>query len=313
MEMDFDIQGKIIYFDFNVIVYILNKRHQDFPLEVTEYVSSIANIIYSPAHIEELEVGYRSEDKSWVEAENTAARELKYLSILTGNYAIAPYRRNSMNIISKLGDLGAHFHYERPVECRWRVAEHYDRNEYAEIGHKGFVDRAFDLPGQARIVANKDPVNEILGTEAAREEIMRDFREQFDIGLSVFQGRGLSFSMRRDIVKIRDGRWLNDPRNCFDKIKKVHIAVEAMIDITMKYLIKSKFFPDKTEKSRSGMHDITHAIYASYCDYFVVNDERFFKRCSAIYKFLGAPVKIMRMTDFIEACQKQINKNQSPL
>lgn len=43
----------------------------------------------------------------------------------------------------------------------------------------------------------------------------------------------------------------------------------------------------------SSLHDNTHSIYGSYCDYFVSRDKRLLKKLTATYKYLGIGTKII--------------------
>ncbi|SEJ66220.1 hypothetical protein SAMN05660742_11316 [Propionispira arboris] len=40
-------------------------------------------------------------------------------------------------------------------------------------------------------------------------------------------------------------------------------------------------------KAVSSIHDVSHAIYGSYCDIFITCDHSFYKKLKAVYYYLG--------------------------
>ena len=50
-------------------------------------------------------------------------------------------------------------------------------------------------------------------------------------------------------------------------------------------------------KTISGIHDVSHSIYATYCNYFVTLDTNFRKRVEAIYYYLGLETKVRSFDD----------------
>ena len=52
--------------------------------------------------------------------------------------------------------------------------------------------------------------------------------------------------------------------------------------------------------ANSGAYDTEHAIYATYCMYFVTEDEKLRKRLNAIYYFLGIPTKCVTFDEWCE-------------
>ena len=56
------------------------------------------------------------------------------------------------------------------------------------------------------------------------------------------------------------------------------------------------FRPEAAKKARSRMH----AIYASQCDFFIVEDNKFREKCKAVYHFLKINTKVLSYGEFIK-------------
>ncbi len=64
--------------------------------------------------------------------------------------------------------------------------------------------------------------------------------------------------------------------------------IEFVIEFLQNVLNKCGYYKDKTERTvKSGIYDTEHAIYATYCTYFVTDDRRLSNRMNAIYYYLG--------------------------
>lgn len=85
---------------------------------------------------------------------------------------------------------------------------------------------------------------------------------------------------------------------CYSDLKEKYKLLEFTIEHLHDLLSRCGYNRDKEEKKLiSGIHDVQHSIYATYCDYFVSEDRAFSKRANAIYNFLGIKTKVV---DFIE-------------
>jgi len=77
-------------------------------------------------------------------------------------------------------------------------------------------------------------------------------------------------------------------------------VLEHVFEILMNYLEEIRFRPEDVKKSRSRMHDVTHAIYATKADIFVTGDDRFYHKVRVAYNFLGVPTKVLFLDDFLK-------------
>ena len=80
----------------------------------------------------------------------------------------------------------------------------------------------------------------------------------------------------------------------YPQLKQKHSELELVIDILFSILNFCGYNADKEEKKVvSGIHDVSHAIYATAADKFFTFDKRFAKRCQAVYYFLGAETEVV--------------------
>ena len=48
----------------------------------------------------------------------------------------------------------------------------------------------------------------------------------------------------------------------------------------------------------SSYHDVDHALYASWAEFFITNDSRLAEKTKYIYDFLGIGTKVFELKDF---------------
>lgn len=78
----------------------------------------------------------------------------------------------------------------------------------------------------------------------------------------------------------------------FPDVKSCFNNVEYVMEQLSRVLRACGYHRDKTLRTvHSGEYDISHLIYATFCDCFVTQDDHLAYRARAIYDFLGAPVK----------------------
>lgn len=86
---------------------------------------------------------------------------------------------------------------------------------------------------------------------------------------------------------------------CFDTYDYEFSLLEMIIEYLNNLLCKCGYHKDKNvAKTCSGIHDVSHMIYATYCHYFVSCDSGLVERANAIYEYLGLEVKAIAVEDF---------------
>lgn len=79
-----------------------------------------------------------------------------------------------------------------------------------------------------------------------------------------------------------------------------HHEFELVIEILIIILDLVGYRIDKELKRyNSSIHDLSHIINASYCDFFVTMDKKLIARANAIYHYLGISTKAVEFYDFI--------------
>ncbi|WP_353142620.1 hypothetical protein [Acinetobacter pragensis] len=84
-------------------------------------------------------------------------------------------------------------------------------------------------------------------------------------------------------------------RNMEHKFEKIHMIYTN--------LNLSGFRPEKKVKNEkkfmSAQSDISHVAYASYCDFFITNDERLVDKSTVIYEYLNIHTQILGIPQFL--------------
>lgn len=83
-------------------------------------------------------------------------------------------------------------------------------------------------------------------------------------------------------------------RNCRFNFEKIH-AIYTILNL-------SGFRPEKKVKNIkkfvSAQSDISHVAFASYCDFFITNDERLFDKSRVIYEYLKINTEVLNIPEF---------------
>lgn len=83
----------------------------------------------------------------------------------------------------------------------------------------------------------------------------------------------------------------------FDDIKDRFYIYEAYVNVAANLIEQIGFFREKVKKSRSRLHDVSHIIYAGYCDIFLTNDKKLFMKTKAIFSLLNIHTKVEYLDD----------------
>lgn len=265
---------KIFYLDYNIVVRLTEQKEP----ELTKLIAGINRdsnrIVYSPAHVEEIAVSRMRNDYP----EEKIFDKLEFLSKLTNNLELLPFERKDVNILEKAE--GIYFCEEHPVECYKRVIADYARNDYAEAVSESVLTAAKEeniFNNDPDIVNNFDP-----------EKILADPIYKLQISESFFLRM---LSDRRKTKHELQAIIAND----FRDIRKDFPAFECLMEIIFNYLEVLRYHPDKPQKHRSRLHDVTHAIYAAYCSVFVSEDTKLKNKAKAAYSFLGIPTQVVSL------------------
>ncbi len=159
---------------------------------------------------------------------------------------------------------------EDPARCFERVINHYELTYVAEGIEKGLREH---VPAERSIPTPED----------------------------AFEGAKV-----REIWRKRmSNRQLNP--DCYPTgaaLRRSFKVAEGMIDICFRSLHDAGFGLETRRKTRSAIHDVSHAIYATMASIFVTRDVRMLGKIKATYKFLDAECAVYSVDEFISLADR---------
>ena len=88
--------------------------------------------------------------------------------------------------------------------------------------------------------------------------------------------------------------------NYFSDIQCLYDKLEFIIEKLARVLNQYGYYRDNSIRTiNSGEYDITHMIYATFCDYFVIQDNRLYNRALAIYYYLSVQINVFKLDEFV--------------
>lgn len=274
---------KKIYLDYNILVLLMNKSDSFLEDLISSIDKTKFQFVYSPAHIEEIAV---SSQRNNYPIEKTNEK-LEFLSVLTNNMEILPFMRDDVRIVDYFG---AYLCEENPENCYARVVENYSGNDLAEELERKFLDDA-----EEKNVHGNDP-NEMnnISPELILKEPIYDYQVREEIFMSLLSLRKYGKDRVRELVGVSDEL----PGFTSASIRKEFLVIQVMMQIVFNKLEEIRYRPEKKRKYRSRLHDVSHAIYATYCDYFITEDSRLADKAKAAYAYLRQETKVAGIKDF---------------
>lgn len=256
---------KLLYLDYNLYVYLMDKNPQLIS-HINNLKQDAYQLIYSPAHIEEVAVPMMR-DKRPIEE---AFEKLEFISSLTDNHELLPYKRDDTQIIKKMGTFLCR---ESPKKCYLRVVSNYKNNDIAENLEQEFLEKVTD-----QNLYNNEPS---IFNNTKHNQVLKKYYEEIMIGFN---------KVLWDYYKKRHP--FSNKTLSFADIKHDFQKVECMINLLFNWVEALRFFPEPVKKYRSRMHDVSHAIYASYSSEILTSDRKFANKLKVVYDFLSIKTKI---------------------
>jgi hypothetical protein len=87
--------------------------------------------------------------------------------------------------------------------------------------------------------------------------------------------------------------------NYFQEISGDFCAWETLMNLAFNLVETSGFYAEAEENYRSRLHDVSHAIYGSYCTKLVTLDRKFRRKCIAVFHYLKVPCEVVSGEQFI--------------
>lgn len=274
-----------VYLDTNVISDCLYGRDQAVKEKVSSLLLDGIVFPFSPAHMEEIAVIYREaeEEKTHLYVQD----HISFISRLSGNCGLMPSERE-----------GVVLRQEHPQVCMDRVLDQCDATYFAESNEE-FLQSGRDQKSYQAHMESLGAGN--LGTAVAPFEALR---KHYDIDKKVIGNIRPERIFDDPSVKCalegeRRLSNLNDEELKYQSVINMHAKIERYVDFLLRFLEKVGFRPEPAGRHRSRMHDVSHAIYATAVDVFVIGDAKFRDKAKAVYHYLEVPVTIMSKEEFV--------------
>jgi PIN domain nuclease of toxin-antitoxin system len=245
-----------LYLDHNIISYLRKNEFKELNKKV-DFLKQNNQIIYSPAHIEEIAVSKMREKID----DKTINKELTFLSEISNNNELLPITREKLELVKEL-----------PSLCFERVIKDYILNDDAEK-----IDKDIIINANSNGLGEPKEMNNIKP-----EEILNRFQYKELIVLSLVNNNIIDNDKSIEAL-----RWN------FNNIKDKFYILESYINSAANVLEWIGYYREKEKKSRSRMHDVSHIIYSSYCDIFITSDKNLYMKTKAIFSLLEIKMKVI--------------------
>lgn len=269
------------YLDHNIYIYSLNDESIGQAVETLK--SGSVQFLYSPAHIEE---AYTAFVKNGSEYQKNMQHIFEQISKFTDDMECLP---SDAQIIIKR---------EKPSDCYKRVAgidttqriesdgkykHQIDKEHYRELCEKDKHFQSISTLTYDKIWDHKEIINYLEALNENMPQIIS--RQNSSIETLALKMLGVNKLLPED---------LQIQRGMYDELKKSHKVLEYVVEMLFRVLNISGYNADKEETTTiSGIHDVTHAIYATKADKLFSCDKKFANKCAAIYYFLGVKTQVV--------------------
>lgn len=281
-----------VYFDYNVFDLIIRKQ---FFYNKKEEI----DIFYSVAHVEE----YFKAVKNDVKEENIGKlQEMKYLmTSLTKSGIILNPSKN--RVVAKC---------EAFQICLDRVTR-YDTRENVERNGEYLFNKFREKKAKLQEADPKIKNNSNLAAEDIwkRPEVIEElswFSEYYEYYKQIYiKVLHATYGLEsvRVLNKIQFSKEFKLEHGCFEKDIYSFSLLELVIEYLNNVLCSCGYHKDKNvSRARSGIHDVSHIIYSTYCQYFVSGDTGLVARANAIFEYLGLTTKAITINKFSDLCYK---------
>lgn len=255
------IHMKRLYLDFNVISYLRSGQQPKLKAALNQATKAQV-VVFSPAHLEDIAASAMRSDTPPA----ITQAEIEFLAKIVGRNALRPINPNQV----VLYDESAH-------DCYARVVAQYDINDRAEQIEAAVIADAHNRPAGMPAQVNNIPPDEILQRFVYRELIVLALVNEGVIG-------------REEQVKALSWQ--------FADLKNRYIVFAVYVNLAANLLEKIGYHREARNKSRARLHDVSHIIYAAYCDTFVTADKKLAKKAQAIYSMLGICTRVLSEKEF---------------
>ena len=191
-------------------------------------------------------------------------------------------------------------------EKRYSIVKKYDTQEYvaesAKHNYKIFKQLANEKKNNNSNMINYSNLSceDIWNQKEIREYLekfsvfLEEHNSECKLQLTKFYGIGARKTMKR----LKKNYFLLKDMMFSEEVYPDILKLQTTIEFLNELLQGCGYNSDKKNTAVSGVYDISHMIYATYCDFFVTNDTRLAKRANAIYYYLGIGTKVVTFEEF---------------
>ena len=273
---------KYIYLDHNIYISALTDD------SIKKAVSSLKQhrftFMYSPAHIEEIYKALKDGGESYLENAKSLIRML--IDFTDCNELLPTDARGIVRCV------------EHPCQCLQRVAK-WDTTERMKHDSQTKYDsdsahyhKMISVDKHNQSISNLS--HEAIWKYPVIARALADLNENLQYSI---ERANASDDTRLCALMGADKRLPSDLRikeGTFDELKKNHTQLEYVIEVLFRLLNRYGYNSDKSQSTTlSGIHDVTHAIYATCTDVLITMDFRFAQKCRAVYYFLRVPTNVI--------------------
>lgn len=310
-----------VYLDHNVIICANENQ------EVFQHIISTKKqytYFYSPAHIEEIFKKYKAScinnSQGKVKLEKCSFKDdslknlvmlwlrltgysikgnidyiislMKCIELITGKKDILPnftsYRNPNWHITESTFEC-----FGRVSRCDTTQAISLKGHEIYEEGKKTQSERKNDKTVTNISTLNKE---EIWSNHYISDAIANFNKYEIDnkihrINQEIQERNQKLEETQNKQVGIRDGFKIKKDICASNKVSRVEL--ELIMETLFEILNSNGYRREKKEEtSISSIHDVSHALYGSYCDKFITTDNNFFKKLEAVYWYTGIKTEV---------------------
>lgn len=256
-----------VYLDYNIYDKII--KDQLYRDKITAELKEKYDFYYSGAHAEELFYA-RCNSKGMYETE--IRNRIACIEYITDKKKIVPFKNGFTSGLQEIVE---------SVEESYEKVSKNDTTEYIKT-YAQYKDNVY---------------------KKTKEELRQEDKKF--IYLSLKNEKDIwDIDEIKDIIKVLNRININTTKivkNSYNILKYKYDSLMDVVTSLFEILSLYGYNVDKgVKKVNSGVHDTSHAINATYCNKFITMDDRFYKRCKAVYSYLGINVEVLKLDEFLE-------------
>lgn len=264
-----------LYLDHNI--YIEALENEELYRGLLELRDKGIQCLYSPAHIEEI---YKVDADEKSKNRDKMGVLMNLISQITSNNEVFPT------------EAGLVITNEHPIECYDRVARSDTRTIVKNDSYIRFIVDNDNYKNLLKADKHNSSISNIEPKKIWDNPVVKYYVDCFNKNIDkIIEKNNKSFEVQ--VLKLCGvdkelPATFGLKRDNFPELEISHKQLEYTIEILFRILNHSGYYAEKSERtSVSGTHDVSHAIYATKANSFITMDERFSKKCKAVYSFLG--------------------------